>query len=308
MNIENQNNDHLIDLELCAWNEKDIPVHERGVSLNWLINYVKSIYDSHNEPIRKGYFEKIKQYEQYEYQKKAANHFSHVPDPEYQPYPSEPKLFEITTRQFVSRYVVPQTKPIKAPLYARVPKSERGKPTLFISHAWDAKIRSVIPLTGWQKSDSTGTLDTLSKAQFIWIDFICYNQHKLNDQNIAFDMENLIKSIGEVLFALTPVPLFNRIWCLWELLSVSQTNSEIRFGTPQRMHFTDYKMWINEYFESRTSVSDAKSTNPSDYESIIQAIQSHFGSTHQADEYITQLMLNAWDDFIYPHVKKLYKR
>lgn len=307
MYIEDKKNDYLLDLELCTWNEKDVPLHERGVSLDWLINYVKSIYDSHNEPTRKDYFEKIQQYEQYENQKKAANWFSHVPEPEYQPYPTEPKLFEITTRQFVSDYVIPQTESIKAPLYARVPQSKRGKPSTFISHVWDAKIRSVRPTTGWQKSDGTGTLDTVS-GKFIWIDFVCYNQHKLNDNKIAIDMENLIKSIGKVIFALTPVPFTNRIWCLWELLSVAKSNSEVQFGTPNRMHFSDYKMWINEYFDSRTSVRDAKSTNPSDYEIIYKAINAHFGSTYAADEYLTQLMLDAWDDFIYPHVKKLYKR
>ncbi|MBG0786612.1 MAG: hypothetical protein H0S79_16060, partial [Anaerolineaceae bacterium] len=274
---ENEKDNDLIDSKLCAWDEKDVPLHERGVSLDWLIGYVKSVYDSHNEPKRKEYTRKIQQYEQYENQKKAANWFSHVPEPEYQPYPKEPELFEITTRQFVSDYVIPQTEAIKAPLYARVPQSKRGKPSTFISHVWDAKIRSVVQISGVQKPNSPGTLDTIS-GKFIWIDFVCYNQHKLNNDKIAIDMENLIKSIGKVLFALTPVPFTNRIWCLWELLSVAKSNSEVQFGTPTRMHFTDYKMWINEYFDSRTSVRDAKSTNPSDYEIICKAINEHFGS------------------------------
>ena len=114
--------------------------------------------------------------------------------------------------EFVAKYVIPATQNLRCPLYALVPPSERGKPEVFLSHAWTNMLLSPVPQ--WHG----GSLDAFEsrgivgvKERFVWIDFVSYNQHEVSPDSIAFDMESIIRSIGNVAFAVTPTPLFDRM-------------------------------------------------------------------------------------------------
>jgi hypothetical protein len=280
----------LVDEQSCRWNEADVPLPERGVRFSWLCDFVRSIYWQRNEPVRKQLRlqEEARQYEDY-----ARHYPGNLPtfeelrgvrlDP-------DPKFYEATIHELVAEHIVPLTKAIRAPLYARVPPSDRGKPEVFLSHAWANSVLS--SAQQWHG----GTLDAFDsegvagiKENFVWIDFACYNQHTIAAETIAFDMQALIRSIGNVAFAVTMTPLFDRIWCLWEVLSVSQAGARSRFcvGPGYR---TDKRVMVNKFFEAFKSVKEAGATKTGDYEKLLAAMISRFGSIAAADEHIRKLM------------------
>ncbi len=280
----------LIDEQSCRWNEVDVPLPERGVRFSWLCNFVRSIYWQRNEPVR----EQLRLREQARQWQVYARHYrGNLPTPdEYKEvlYGPEPTFYDATIHDLVAEHIVPLTQTIRAPLYARVPPSDRGKPEVFLSHAWANSVLS--PAPQWRG----GTLDAFDsegivgiKENFVWIDFVCYNQHTIAAETIAFDLEALIRSIGNVAFAVTMTPLFDRIWCLWEVLSVSQTGARSRFcvGPGYR---TDKRVMVNKFFEAFKSVKEARATKTGDYEKLLAAMISRFGSIAAADEHIRKLM------------------
>lgn len=281
----------LQDEASCSWVERDVPLHARGVQLSWLIEFVECIYRCANQQLLDTYRDEIKVYERALAQQKASmlGPWDNIPWVEAV-HPKEPQLLELTTQTLVDDYIKPLTESLAAPLYARVPASERGKPTVFLSHAWSSLVLS---LSG---TGRRGTLDAFSlsgiagvKEEFAWIDFVCYNQHELADENIVFDMESLVKTIGKVAFAVTPVPLFNRIWCLWELLSVILNEAESQFCAAPGYR-SEKRVMVNDFLNAFTSVTAARATKRKDYDDLLNAILAHFGSTEAADTYITNLM------------------
>jgi hypothetical protein len=281
----------LIDEQSCRWNEADVPLPERGVRFSWLCNFIRSIYWERNQPVREQLElrESVRKWE-----KHAQWSMDDLPTPDaYKGIDlsrPEPEFYDATIHDLVAQYIVPLTQAIRAPLYARVPLSDRGKPEVFLSHAWANSVLSPVPQ--WHG----GTFDAFNsegivgiKEKFVWIDFVCYNQHTITPDTIAFDMEAIIRSIGNVAFAVTMTPLFDRIWCLWEVLSVSQTGAKARFcvGPGYR---TDKRVMVNKFFEAFKSVKDARSTKTGDYEKLLAAMLARFGSIAAADEHIRTLM------------------
>ena len=61
-----------------------------------------------------------------------------IPEPELPAYSRHMIENLQTTRQFVSNLIAPLTRPISAPLYARVPPEHRGVPSAFVSHTWSS--------------------------------------------------------------------------------------------------------------------------------------------------------------------------
>lgn len=45
----------ILAVEPGTWRETEIPLSERGIRLDWLLNYVKAIYWSVNEPRKQQY-------------------------------------------------------------------------------------------------------------------------------------------------------------------------------------------------------------------------------------------------------------
>lgn len=299
----------LVDEQSCSWQEHSVPLHERGVRLSWLIAFVESIYRNTDEPLLKIYNEQYREYERALAQQKASisGPWANIPWIEAV-HPQEPKLLELTTRTLVADYIIPLTESIKAPLYARVPPSERGKPDTFLSHAWDAVALA-------KEGGGYGTLDAFRGLNivdnsgvgktFVWIDIICYNQHKVAEDTIAFDMEAVLKSIGKIAFAVTPVTLFDRIWCLWELLCASRCKCENKFYVAPTFRM-EQRIMVNKFFDAFTSVSFARATKQEDLDKLLNAIIAHFRSTTAADKYILKLMKTGMVDNLYSKKSNLY--
>jgi hypothetical protein len=288
----------LLEEQSCSWQEADVPLPERGVRFSWLCNFVRSIYWQKNQVVE----------EQKELQKAALAWEEHarwsmddLPTPDIykgldleRPVPA----YDATIGDLVAERVLPLTNTIRAPLYARIPPSDRGKPEVFLSHAWANSVLSSVPQ--WHG----GTLDAFDSQgiagiteKFVWIDFVCYNQHAVASDTIAFDVEAIIRSIGNVAFAVTMTPLFDRIWCLWEVLSVLQTGAKSRFCVGPGYQ-TDKRVMVNKFFEAFKSVEQARSTKTGDYDKLLAAMISRFGSIAAADEHIRKLMSaemgNSW--------------
>jgi hypothetical protein len=281
----------LTDERLTHWNEADVPLTERGVRFSWLCNFVKSFYWERNEPVREQLRlrERARQWNDY-----ARHYPGDLPIPDalkgIQLDGPEPQFYQATIHDFVAEHIIPLTQAIGGPLYARVPPSDRGKPEMFLSHAWNNLVLS--PVAQWHG----GTLDAFDssgiagiKNKFVWIDFACYMQPPDNPKLIAYDMEALIRSIGNVAFAVTMTPLFNRIWCLWEVLSASLTGAETRFcvGPGYR---TDRRSMTNKFVDEFKSVKEADATKKDDYDKLLAAMVTRFGSIAAADDHIRKLM------------------
>lgn len=279
----------LLDKSACAWNESDVPLHQRGVRLKWLQDFVHSIY----KPYYDIYLSQIAAQERAEAQRKAhlLGVWDNIPWPE--PVTIVPlSSYELTTQEFVDRHVVPLTHSLRAPLYARIPHSERGEPTCFLSHAWSHNVLAF-------NASGDGTLDAfgtgVSTHEFVWIDFACYNQHTLTPDTIAFDMEELIKCIGKVAFAVTGTNLFDRIWCLWELIAVSRASAKVQFCVGARYR-PDMVVALNRFFEGFISVEVAHATKREDTARMLAAMGAVFGSIAAANNYIRDLMRENMSD------------
>jgi hypothetical protein len=279
----------LLDGGSVSWREADVPLHERGVRLGWLVNFVRSLHWEVNEPRRQRHQEQLAAAEQAEYQRRAALYgpWDNIPEPE-PVHVDELDVFELTTRELVAKHIVPITSAAAAPLYALVPEAERGRPGVFLSHAWSNAIWAAKP-------GRYGTLDAFGEGvagineEYVWIDIVCYNQHTLAEGNIAFDMESIVKAIGKIAFAVTPTALFDRIWCLWEVLAAARTGSELQFCAAPGYR-TEKRMIVNDFFKSFLSVTQAKATIERDYDVLLSAMLSYFGSAEAADAYIKDVM------------------
>ena len=119
--------------------------------------------------------------------------------------------------------IIPMTKKIKGPLLAFVPEEHRGPPRVFVSHAWSAHVYTPAYKFGTLQAVSPQELRESKKSSFglIWFATISTQTSRLHQ-----DMAQVIGKIGRIAFPITPTPLFDRIWCLWELLCAAK--SELR--------------------------------------------------------------------------------
>lgn len=271
---------HYLDLlnvrERQVWRDDLVPLAKRGVRGTWLTKLVDSLTWYANQPVR----EAEKRYEQYANQARAAMWLDNVPEPE--PVPAPPKPVVYTTRELVSAHILPLTQAIRAPLYALAPETERGTPQLFVSHSWDAFT--------YLQGAGFGTLDSVLniKEEFLWIDIACYNQHTF--EAVAKDMESVIQSIGAIGFAITHAALFDRIWCLWELLCAARASDRDLRLLHGIGHQQDMMRVENACFESFSSVEKAQALKDEDRKDILGQIRRHFGTFEAADSYIRHLM------------------
>jgi hypothetical protein len=279
----------------AGWEERAIPLEARGVSREWLSGFIDAIYRNHNEPLRQDYHRRRDAVTAYDQQRSAADHMDWVPQPTGpRPSDADPDYVEFSTRQFVADIVLPLTAAHRVPLYARVPEAERGQPNIFLSHAWDA----VLLAKGEGQYGRYGTMDAFGRGvagvqeKYVWVDFVCYNQHTVGVDSIAFDMEQLIRAIGQVAFAITPIPLFDRVWCLWEVVSVARNSVRSRFcvGPGYR---TDTRVLVNHFFEAFKGVRHARASLESDRQKILGALEQNFGTLGEADAFIVKLMRSS---------------
>lgn len=264
-----------------GWSEGDVPLEHRGVSLQWLASFVFGLQaDSDQRRMRA-----LEQNEQAFFHNRAADRGQHD-GPYIAPAPV-PAPSVMNVHAFVQHVVKPLTAELRAPLYARVPPQHRGRPEIFISHAWSA-------LLVGPGQQAIGTMDALAgpqpgavKPTFVWIDFACYNQHLF--ETVANDMERVIGEIGRIGFAATPIPLLNRSWCLWELLCSERTGTwpEVFVHAGFR---NDKILAVNALFRSFAGVAGSRSSSPGDRAAILRAFETRFGSLAAADAHVEQLI------------------
>jgi hypothetical protein len=253
-----------------SWGEKDVPLHERGVHVKWLNDFVWVVYREWQELM-----------EQHERQRKASVYFDYVPEPDPLPFPVSQ---EMTSAFLVTNVIRPITQGRAAPLFAWVPDEYRGRPDLFVSHAWSN------PLVG----NAFAELEALESpyvgrgtARYAWLDAVCYNQHRV--EAIAGDMRAIVASIGRVGIPMINSVPFSRLWCLWELLCAHVSKAEVVVYEANGSVY-DLGYLARCFQEEFRSVEQAATTLPSDREQILDAMISTFGSIQRADDYVRQLI------------------
>ena len=91
----------------CSWQEHDVALRDRGVSLKWLHNLSRAV-ESHLNDLWK----------QFDYQDRANRYFDNVPElvaPEFH------RDQAITPVFLVAKVILPLTRKLKSPLHARIP-------------------------------------------------------------------------------------------------------------------------------------------------------------------------------------------
>ncbi len=180
---------------VVSWRDAHVPLHERGVSLGWLYDFVRSVDRSWQDVVRN-----------HERASRASFHFDHVPEPDPLPFA---ETVEMTPAFLVPNVIRPLTAIIKGPLFALVPAEHRGRPDLFVSHSWSN------PLTTGSAFSTLAALDSPlggGPVKRVWLDVACYNQHRV--ERIAADMESVVASIGQVGLPMINAVPFTRLWCL----------------------------------------------------------------------------------------------
>lgn len=254
-----------------------VPVHQRGVRLEWVIEFVKVVQKMIDDMWSR-YNSHCKAYEH-------LNPSGHIPEAVV---PAIPKNQIVNGYFLVEHVVKPLTKKSTEAMYFRVPQTALAPPKLFISHAWQDDLGPLPYSTlGSLSADKLGG-DNIGKTP-IWLDVLVYNQHK--PQAIANDMERIIGSIGVLTFTFNSQHMLSRLWCLWELLCAHRSGAEIKIieSAPYRYYFSKSRKWFEENF---ISVTDAETTYAEDRTQILTALESEFGSTQSADEFIKRMILD----------------
>ena len=201
------------------WSENDVPLQKRGVKIDWIIDFFHKIADY-----------RVQLWKNYHSQCNAAFYFDFNdtwPKPKI---PSLSESEECTPEIAVNNYIKPLTMKSKTPIYTRIPLEFRGIPKFFVSHPWGQ------PLVGQTTMCTLYATSQLLEEfpendRYVWIDIISYNQHLF--ESIAHDMKAIIGDIGYLVFPLVAMGLspspFNRLWCIWEIMSAYKTKSTIKF-------------------------------------------------------------------------------
>jgi hypothetical protein len=253
-----------------SWSDDHVPLHTRGVQVEWLNDFVWAVYREWHEVM-----------ERHESQRRASVYFDHVPEPSPLPFPVGQ---EMTSAFLVPNVIRPMTKLLAAPLFARVPDEYRGHPDLFVSHAWNN------PLVGNAFAELEALVSPYAgrgTTKYAWLDVVCYNQHRV--EAIAVDMKAIVASIGRVGIPMINSVPFSRLWCLWELLCAHVSQAQVVVYEANGSVY-DLGYLARCFQEEFQSVERAATTLPSDREQILNAMVSTFGSLQKADEYVRQLV------------------
>jgi hypothetical protein len=209
-------------------------------------------------------------------------YFDGVPDPGPLPFPVN---LEPSVPAFLVPHVIkPLTRELQAPLYVLVPPDQRGRPDVFISHAWSN------PLIGFAASSlyAIGAMGKHPVPTHVWLDVVCYNQHK--PEAIADDMKSVIRSIGKLVLPMVNTAPFSRLWCLWELLCAHLTQAEVLIEEANT-NVHDLGLVDKAFRTEFKSVEQANTTLPQDRRQILEAMVATFGSIDATDEYLRRLIL-----------------
>ena len=259
----------LLEQDQVSWNDKDVPLHQRGVSASWLVKFVHHVLDAGGEVA-----------DQNECDRLASIRYD-------TPWPTSVALNPNSgtpTGFVVNEVIVPLTNTRRLPLYALVPERYRREPDVFISHAWSNPLAESAPASTLYTLDSR--LRSWGPRDFIWIDFACYNQHYA--ECIADDMKDVIRAIGRLGIPMINSVPFSRLWCLWELLCAHVVGASIEMYEANSSAY-DMGMILDRFDYDFRSVENADTTLKADKDNILAAMESTFGSIPQADEYVRNL-------------------
>ena len=238
--------------------------------MKWLNDFVWEVHREWREVL-----------ERHEQQRRANVWFDHVPSPSPLPFPADQ---EMTSEFLVPNVIRPMTKALAAPLFGLVPDEYRGRPDLFVSHAWSN------PLVGnaFAELEALGApYSGRGTANYVWLDVVCYNQHRV--EAVAADMKAIVKSIGRVGIPMINSVPFSRLWCLWELLCAHVCQAPVVIYEANGSAY-DLGYLARRFHEEFNSVEQAATAIPSDREQIINAMIATFGSLQTADDHIRQLV------------------
>jgi hypothetical protein len=268
-----------------SWSEADVPLEYRGVNRLWLIAYLRNLLDEINAP-------RLKAIEEAE-AAKDNNSAGWLYGAPHQPVPDIPPYSFLNTHGLV-RLIKRMTAPIRAPVYALLPEAVRGRPTTFVSHTWNS-------LLFGPDQQRIGTLDALeaSDAEFVWIDFVSYNQHIFEPKTIPIDMLRVIQTIGSITVCATPTPIYNRCWCLWELFCAHRAGVEISLLIAGRHYRNDKILAVNALYRSFKGVELAEASVPGDREMIINECISYFGSIGHANSELERFIRESFSGEMY---------
>ena len=163
----------LLPLSDCAWKDSDVSLERRGIDGKYFSQFYEDVQHYRNDVSR-----------DHELSFKRDN----IPDP---PDWSRSMEEELTGRRLVEDHIIPWTKPILAPLYARIPQASRGQPNVFISYAWDAALLAY----GWGVIQAV--TPHLKAGDVVWVDIFCHNQHNIG--SVAPQMEAVICGVKRLL-------------------------------------------------------------------------------------------------------------
>jgi hypothetical protein len=261
----------LITEDKLSWSDDEIPLHKRGVSVSWLIDFVHEVDRAWQDVVK-----------QHESDQLASIRYD-GPWPAPLPFSAD---LGMTAEFLVPNVIRPMTLARGAPLFALVPEQYRAEPDLFVSHAWNNPLaRGAGPFCTLYSLHSP--LSASGPREFVWIDFACYNQHRV--ECVADDMKAVISSIGRVGIPMINSVPFTRLWCLWEILCAHLGDAPLEFYEANGSAY-DLGFLANRFREEFKSVECAATTLPEDREQILEAMISTFGSIARADEYVLQLV------------------
>jgi hypothetical protein len=108
-------------------------------------------------------------------------------------------------------------------------------------------------------------------------------------------MARVAATIGSLSVVATPMPLYRRSWCLWELLCACRADLSVDV----RVHFgwrNDKILSVNSLYRSFEGVARAQSSSPLDQEDIYKAFLEVYGSAAEADKAILDLIETKFAD------------
>ncbi len=252
--------------------EADVAVENRGVKVSWALEFLRAAGDAFEDAWRR-----------YEHHQKAYEHLNwsgQIPPAVPPDFERRPPLNGYLLQEAIVR---PLTRASRSALYSRIPEGARGRPNVFVSHAWRDPLGCD---PGSTLVDMVSGNNAVPDDAFCWIDLFVYNQHV--DQDIARDMERIIGGIGKIVLPMSSEAVLQRLWCIWEWLAAHRAGAEIVMpeAAYSRYYFGRKRAWFRDAF---TSISAAHTTHAADAEQIISEIVGTFGSVQAADEAIRRL-------------------
>jgi hypothetical protein len=123
--------------------------------------------------------------ERHDSQARASTYSNTVPWPDPLPFPPDQRM---SPAFLVPNVIRPLTATVQGSLFARVPVDHKGRPDLFVSHAWSSPLEGSVTLGTLQALDSP--YKRHGPVKRVWLDVVSYNQHHV--ESIAADMQTVV--------------------------------------------------------------------------------------------------------------------